>query len=74
MSNDVQHPIHYGGANNPYETIKVLEAWGLLESFALGNVVKYISRASKKGAALTDLEKAAWYLDFEIQRRRRLQP
>lgn len=68
---DVDHPQHYGGADNVYETIKVLAAWDLLDSFCLSNVVKYISRAGKKGAPLTDLEKAAWYLNYEIERRRR---
>ena len=23
----VNHPLHYGGADNPYEAIKVIEAW-----------------------------------------------
>lgn len=23
----VNHPSHYGGADNPYEAIKVIEAW-----------------------------------------------
>lgn len=63
----VNHPAHYGGADNPYEAIKVIEAWGL--GFCLGNTVKYISRAEKKGAALEDLRKAAWYLQREIERR-----
>jgi hypothetical protein len=64
----VEHPAHYGGADNPYECIKVIESWGL--GFCLGNVVKYISRAGKKpGAAeLDDLKKAAFYLDREITR------
>lgn len=57
----VDHPAHYGGAENVYEAIKVIEAWGL--GFHLGNVVKYIARAGKKGAALEDLRKARWYLD-----------
>lgn len=57
----VDHPPHYGGADNPYEAIKVIEAWGL--GFHLGNAVKYIARAGKKGAALEDLKKARWYLD-----------
>lgn len=26
----VHHPAHYGGADNPYEVIKVIEAWELL--------------------------------------------
>ena len=43
----VDHPSHYGGADNPYEAIKVIEAWQL--GFCLGNTVKYISRAGKKG-------------------------
>lgn len=62
----VDHPAHYGGADNPYEAIKVIEAWEL--GFRLGNAVKYISRAGKKDPAtrLEDLEKAAWYLNREI--------
>ncbi len=64
MTEAVNHPAHYGGADNPYEAIKVIEAWSL--GFCLGNTVKYISRAGKKGAALEDLKKARWYLDREI--------
>lgn len=61
---NVDHPAHYGGADNPYEAIKVIEAWEL--GFNLGNTVKYISRAGKKGSKVEDLEKARWYLDREI--------
>ena len=64
MGEAVDHPAHYGGADNPYEAIKVIEAWSLC--FCLGNTVKYISRAGKKGARLEDLKKARWYLDREI--------
>jgi hypothetical protein len=60
----VDHPTHYGGVDNPYEAIKVVEAWDL--GFHLGNVVKYVSRAGKKGDALEDLKKARWYLDRHI--------
>lgn len=56
----VNHPTHCGGADNPYEAIKVIEAWGL--GFCLGNTVKYISRAGKKDALLQDLKKARWSL------------
>lgn len=66
MTSEVNHPIHYGGADNPYEAIKVIEAWEL--GFHLGNTVKYISRAGKKTDMLTDLMKARWYLDRYIQR------
>lgn len=36
-------------------------------NFNLGNVVKYVSRAGRKGDALEDLRKARQYLDFEIE-------
>lgn len=67
MTDWVEHPDHYGGADNPYETVKVIEAWGL--DFCLGNTVKYISRAGKKdqGMAIVDLKKARWYLDRRIK-------
>ncbi len=66
MTDAVNHPPHYGGADNPYEAIKVIEAWGL--GFCLGNAVKYISRAGKKAdPVLQDLKKARWYIDREIQ-------
>jgi hypothetical protein len=63
----VNHPQHYGGSENPYEAIKVIEAWDL--DFYLGNTVKYISRVGKKGVnkELEDLKKAAWYLERKIQ-------
>ena len=64
MTDAVNHPPHYGGADNPYEAIKVIEAWSL--GFCLGNTIKYISRAGKKGAQVEDLKKARWYLDREI--------
>ncbi len=61
----VDHPDHYGGRDAVYEAIKVIEAWGL--GFCLGNTVKYISRAGKKGEVLEDLRKARWYLDRYIR-------
>jgi len=71
MKNNVDHPSHYGGKENPYEAIKVIEAWHL--GFCLGNVIKYVSRAGKKSPnLLEDLEKARWYLDREIENIRKL--
>jgi len=62
----VNHPSHYGGKDNTYEAIKVIEAWDL--DFCLGNVVKYLSRAGKKSdKKVEDLEKALWYLNREIE-------
>lgn len=60
----VNHPQHYGGENNQYEAIKVIEAWDL--DFCLGNTVKYISRAGKKDNIVQDLKKAKWYLERKI--------
>lgn len=63
----INHPQHYGGEDNPYEVIKVVEA--LEMDFHLGNVFKYIARAGKKETdkELQDLKKALWYLDRKIQ-------
>ncbi len=66
MGDAVEHPDHYGGGDNPYEVIKVIEAWGL--GFHLGNTVKYVARADKKGRRLEDLKKALWYLERKIAR------
>ena len=62
----IDHPQHYGGAENPYEAIKVIEAWQL--DFCLGNAVKYIARAGKKDPTKTveDLKKARFYLERKI--------
>lgn len=67
---EINHPAHYGGADNPYEAIKVIEAWGWANSFCIGSVLKYLCRTGKKAGtvAIVDLEKARWYLDREIVR------
>ena len=62
----IDHPNHYGGEDNPYEAIKVIEEWDL--GFNLGNAVKYISRAEKKGNKLEDLKKSIWYINREINK------
>lgn len=61
----VHHPEHYGGSDNVYEAIKVIEAHGL--DFHLGNAVKYILRAGKKEDEKTDLQKAIWYLQRRLE-------
>lgn len=58
------HAVHYGGADNPHEPIKVIEHYGL--GFHLGNALKYILRAPFKGSHIEDLKKARWYLDREL--------
>jgi hypothetical protein len=63
---------HYGGADNPHETIKCLHAWGLESDALLWTSGKYISRAGKKSGTtlLRDLEKAHYYLGRRIEQLR----
>lgn len=61
---DPTHPSHY--ATLSPEPIDVIDAWSL--GWNLGNVVKYVARAGRKGDALGDLRKAARYLEREIAR------
>lgn len=67
MSTVIDHPPHYTFGN--LEVIDVIEDWQL--GFHLGNAVKYIARAGKKGDPVEDLKKALWYLQREIARRER---
>ena len=65
----VNGPAHYGGVDNPYEVIKVCEAWRLDLDAYLFNVVKDVARAVKKNDTkeLEDLKKAAFYLNRKIK-------
>ena len=58
------NPQHY--RETAVEPIDAIEAWGL--SYNLGNVVKYLARAGRKGSdtRAADLRKAADYLHREI--------
>lgn len=69
IKKNVEHPSHYGGADNPYEAIKVLREWGLDKDAYLWNTGKYLSRAGHKdgNSLLQDLTKARWYLDYKIR-------
>lgn len=62
---EINAPVHYRGAG--MEAIDVIEAFDL--GFRLGNAVKYILRAGKKGDGVVCLKKARWYLDREIAKR-----
>lgn len=66
MENKVNHPAHYGGESNPFEPIKIIEHYDL--NFMLGNTIKYVLRAGKKGKGdkLEDLQKALWNLQREV--------
>ena len=65
--NPVTAPRHYRSHPSGVECIQVTEHM----SFCLGNAVKYVWRADLKNG-LEDLEKARWYIDREIQRRKKV--
>jgi hypothetical protein len=62
----INRPAHY--TDGGIEVIDFIEAKRL--GYHLGNVIKYICRAGKKGTnmGLQDLEKARWYLDRAIEK------
>lgn len=70
----VHHPAHYtsspakcSNCGTGIECIDVTETM----SFSVGNAVKYLWRVDLKGSPITDLEKSRWYIDREIERRKR---
>jgi hypothetical protein len=69
MTNDsremVDHPQHYQ-SNGGIEAIDVIEGFSL--NFNLGNAIKYILRADKKGNKKQDLEKSLWYIKRELDK------
>jgi len=68
MNDPVNHPAHY--TDGAIEVIDFIEDKKL--PYHLGNAVKYISRAGKKDPAkeIEDLEKAVWYLQRYIRKRK----
>jgi len=69
MDDPVNHPPHYTNHPSGIECIEITRHM----NFNLGNVVKYIWRSGLKGdedIPIQDLEKAAWYLNDEIKRRK----
>lgn len=60
----VNHPPHYNTGKIEVITF-ILDKFS--DNYLLGNVCKYISRASHKGNELQDLEKAQWYLTKAIE-------
>jgi hypothetical protein len=67
ITDPVNHPAHYTDHPSGVECIQITEHMG----FNLGNATKYIWRADLKGQAIQDLEKAVWYIQREIDLRRR---
>ncbi len=69
IDNPVDHPAHYTQHPSGVECIQITEWMG----FNLGNAMKYIWRADLKFNALEDLHKAVWYIEREIDRRKRVE-
>jgi hypothetical protein len=66
MSDNVNHPRHYGGADDPYEVIKIAEAKLTREEFIGAmkfNIWKYQMREKDKGGD-EDLQKSVVYSTF----------
>ena len=63
-SNMVNHPAHYQGKK--FEVIDIINDYKL--NFEMGNAIKYILRADKKGNKKQDIEKAIWYLNHELSK------
>lgn len=63
-NNMVDHPQHYQGKT--FEVIDIINDYSL--NFELGNAIKYILRADKKGNKKQDLSKAIWYLNHELSK------
>ena len=59
----VNHPKHYNV--DGYEVIDIIDAFKL--NFNMGNALKYLLRADRKGNKLQDINKAIWYLQREIE-------
>lgn len=64
----VDHPIHYNLHPSGVECIDVIEHM----SFNVGNAIKYLWRADYKADAQEDICKAIWYLERELERRKKL--
>ena len=64
----VNHPKHYTEHPSGIECIQITEHM----NFCLGNAVKYIWRADLKHDAIEDLEKAIWYIQRELDKRRKV--
>ncbi|MFJ9413071.1 DUF3310 domain-containing protein [Streptomyces sp. NPDC101227] len=60
-----QGPAHYM-TDMGLQPWDVIDAFGL--DFYLGNVIKYVLRAGKKGPALDDLRKAQHYIQKAIEK------
>jgi hypothetical protein len=66
IADEVNHPTHYRASPSGIECITVVEHM----SFLRGNAMKYLWRAGEKQSVdmVTDLRKAIWYIQREIEK------
>ena len=69
IADAVKMPDHYQSALG-VEVIDIINEY-FRDNYNLGNVIKYLLRADKKGARQQDLEKALQYLTWEVEHGRR---
>lgn len=67
MNDPVDHPKHYTSHPSGVECIQITEHM----NFCIGNAIKYLWRSGLKGDDIEDLLKAAWYVNREIERRKK---
>lgn len=64
IEDPVNHPSHYTSHPSGIECIDITEHF----NFNIGNAIKYLWRHEGKNG-IEDLQKAAWYVQREIERR-----
>lgn len=70
------HASYYGGDGNPYECVKVIDAWAeqnnwdANDGFYLGTVLRYLCRNGnkKENSKIQDLQKCVNYLNMYIEK------
>ena len=69
MHDVVNNPKHYTSHPSGIDCIQITEHMG----FNLGNAIKYVWRSDLKNDAIEDLSKAIWYIQREIERRKKVE-
>lgn len=74
MSDNVNHPDHYNSSNakcsNCEFSIECIDVTRHM-NFNIGNAIKYLWRCDLKLNAIEDLKKAIWYIQDEIEKRKK---
>lgn len=63
----VNHPSHYQGKVETIDAIESALGEEGFRAYCRGNAIKYLSRLGKKGPAVEDARKAAWYINKLVE-------